>query len=343
MTLDRILDLRSDTVTRPTVGMRRAIAEAEVGDDVWGEDPTVAALEARAVSISGKEAAVFVLSGTMANVLAIRCQTEPGDEVLMHEGSHPLHFEAGGAAAIAGVLLKGLRGDRGLLEPDTLRAALRSTPHYMAPQRLLCLENTHNLGGGSVASAERVWALADLAHGAGLSVHVDGARIFNASVASGVPVAGLAAPADTVSFCLSKGLGAPVGSMLCGTAAFIRKARRMRHMLGGGWRQAGILAAAGLYALDHHVERLADDHRRARALGEAIEASRSLALRAPVETNIVLFGPRDGTADPEALRLRLEGLGIRVVRFAPTALRAVLHLDVSEEAAVRAAGILRDL
>ncbi len=338
------MDLRSDTVTKPTPAMRRAMAEAEVGDDVYDEDPTVRALQERAREVTGMEAALFVVSGTMANTLAIRVHCRPGDEVLMHRWSHPFHYEGGAAASLAGVTIRPLDGEGGLVEPEALGSALRPDEYYMSRQRLLCLENTHNRGGGSVMSLDRLAALVRIARDAGLAVHLDGARIFNASVASGVPVREYAAHADTMSFCLSKGLGAPVGSVLCGPRELITLARRYRHQMGGSWRQAGVLAAAGLYALDHHVERLAEDHRRARAFGEAVAASRVARLLAPVETNIVLFGPRNPERlDGPGLASSLRERGVLVGLLDPGTLRAVTHLDVDDEGIGRAAHALSEL
>lgn len=339
-----IVDLRSDTVTKPTPAMRRAMAEAEVGDDVYDEDPTVQALQERACGVTGMEAALFVVSGTMANTLAILGHCRPGDEVLMHRWSHPFLYEGGAAAALAGVTIRALDGERGLIDTETLAEALRPDVFYMSRQRLLCLENTHNRGGGSVMGLDRLSALSAMARGAGLSVHLDGARIFNASVASGVPVRAYAVHVDTLSFCLSKGLGAPIGSLLCGSRTFINEARRRRHLLGGSWRQAGVLAAAGLYALDNHVERLEEDHRRAQVLARAIEESRASRLLGPVETNIVLFEPAepsrlDGPGIVRALRSR----GVLVSLMDARTVRAVTHLDVDDEGLERATRALKEL
>lgn len=320
-----IVDLRSDTVTRPTSAMRRAIAEAEVGDDVWGDDPTVTALEARAMALTGKEAAVFVPSGTMANQIALRLHTRPGDEVLLHEDSHPLNWEAGGAAVIAGVQLRPLPGARGLLDPDRVAAAVRPQDPHIAPATLLSVEDTANRGGGTVHPLALLDALADTAHTRGLSTHLDGARAFNAVVASGVPLDRRARGYDTVAFCLSKGLGCPVGSLLCGSADAIFLARRVRKMLGGGLRQAGVLAAAGLYALDHHIERLAEDHARASWLAAGL---RDLGFHAEdPETNMVFAHSDRGAAGLVAL---LAARGVRVGAVGPSSLRMVTHLDVDD-------------
>jgi threonine aldolase len=336
------VDLRSDTFTKPTPAMRAAMAAAEVGDDVWGEDPTVGRLEARAAEVTGKEAAIYCASGTMANSLAMRLHAESGDEVLMHELSHPFHHESGSPASLWGLTIRPLPGPAGLVDPAALRDALHPEVRYMSRQRLFWLENTHNGGGGTVEPLDHLEEVCGIARGAGLAIHHDGARVFNASVASGVPVARFAAFADTISFCLSKGLGAPVGSMLCGPAQLIDRARRFRHMLGGGWRQAGVLAAAGLHALDHHVERLADDHRRTAALAAAIGASGVARVPVKPQTNILLFAPLAGRTATDLVD-GLAARGVLVSEVAPGVVRAVFHLDVDEAGAERAAAAVRSL
>jgi threonine aldolase len=259
------IDLRSDTVTRPTVAMREAMARAETGDDVYGEDPEVNRLQARAAALVGKEAALFVPSGTMGNQVCIRTLTRHGDVMLAGEGAHVLRFEVGGAAALAGVQIQTI-GAGGLFDADDVRAAVHPDEQHFAPTRLVAVENTHNTAGGRVFPLETVRAVAAAARERGLALHLDGARLWNAVVATGVPAREWAEPFDTVTFCLSKGLGAPVGSLVCTSAERMRDVHRARKMLGGGMRQVGMLAAAGLYALEHHVERLADDHRNARRL-----------------------------------------------------------------------------
>jgi threonine aldolase len=326
----RPIDLRSDTVTRPTPEMRRAIAEAEVGDDVFMEDPTVRLLEERVAAILGKEAALFVPSGTMANQIAVAVHTRPGDEVMLEAESHVFLYEGGGAAVISGAQVRTLPGMHGLVEAATLRAAIRPSNVHYPPPTLLVLENTHNRSGGRVLPLDGFRETADAAHGAGLRVHLDGARIWNASVASGVPEATYAAACDSVGCCLSKGLGAPVGSLVAGDRAFVDRARFVRKRLGGGMRQAGILAAAGLYAISHHRERLADDHRRAQRLARALNAIEELSIDpADVETNILRIGVRKGT--PERWCSAAERRGVRIVPFGNDAVRAVMHLDVSDE------------
>ncbi len=325
-----VIDLRSDTVTRPTPAMRDAIRDAVVGDDVWGDDPTVAALEARAAALTGKAAALFVPSGTMANLIAIAGWTRPGEEVLMDHDAHPFHYEAGGAAAVAGVQIRLLRGASGVFDAGQLESAIRpADPHY-APATLVCIEDTANRGGGTVWPLDALDAVMAKAHDRGLAVHIDGARQWNAVIASGVPFARRALGADSVTFCLSKGLGCPAGSLLCGPAPWIERARRLRKMLGGAMRQAGVLAAAGLYALDHHVNRLADDHRRARALADGLR-DKGVSCVQPA-TNLVFADVPDAAATVAHLAAR----GVLISSFTPTRVRAVLHLDVDDDGVARA-------
>jgi threonine aldolase len=319
------VDLRSDTVTRPTPGMRRAIAEAEVGDDVFGDDPTVRRLEEEMAARLGKEAALYVPSGTMANQIAIRLHTQPGDEVLLEAGAHPLNYEAGGPALLSGVILRAIVGAGGIMAPDDLIPHFRGENDHFAPVSLLCVEDTHNRGGGAVHPLERLDALAVCVHSRGAATHLDGARLFNAEVASGVPVARRARDYDTVSVCLSKGLGAPVGSLLCGPRDLLRRGRRVRKALGGGMRQSGLLAAAGLYALHHNISRLADDHQRAAHLANALKAA-GYDVRAP-QTNMVFVRVRDAAAAVVAL----DGRGVRAHPVGPAMLRLVTHLDVDDE------------
>ncbi|MDQ3862936.1 MAG: aminotransferase class I/II-fold pyridoxal phosphate-dependent enzyme, partial [Actinomycetota bacterium] len=261
-----MIDLRSDTVTRPTEGMRRAMLEAPVGDDVFGEDPTVNRLEEYVADLLGKEAALYAPSGTMTNQIGVHTSTNPGEEVLLHEGSHIFVYEAGAPAMLSGVQLRTLPGERGVLDPETIRAAVRPEDVHFPRSRLLCLENTHNAAGGTIFPLEDFAAASATAKELGLKVHLDGARLFNAQVATGVAASEWCARADTVSVCSSKGLGAPVGSLLAGDAKTIMEARRARKAFGGGMRQAGIIAAASLYAFENHVDRLAEDHGHARNL-----------------------------------------------------------------------------
>ncbi len=327
----RPIDLRSDTVTRPTPAMRRAIAEAEVGDDVFGDDPTVRELEVRIARLLGKEAGLFVASGTMGNQIAVAVHTRPGDEILLEERSHVFLYEAGAPAVISGVQVRTLPGEGGLITVETLRSALRPRDVHFCDSRLLIFENTHNRAGGRVLPLEGMQATASLAREMGILVHLDGARLWNASVASGIAERRYADCCDSVSVCFSKGLGAPVGSVLCGSGEFIDRARHVRKRLGGGMRQSGILAAACLHALDHHRERLADDHRRARELAGRLAQLPELTIDpASIETNIIVIGVRVGSPGQwcEAMARR----GVRIVPFGPSALRAVTHLDVDDEA-----------
>ncbi len=307
------IDLRSDTVTRPTAAMREAIARAEVGDDVYGEDPSVNRLQQLAAERLGKPAALYVPSGSMANQVAVRAHTEHGDAVIAGTDAHLFRYEGGAAGALSGVQFSFV-GEDGLFEAEDVRRAIHPRDSHFARTRLVCVENTHNRSGGRVFPLEKLRAVAAAAREAGLSLHLDGARIFNAEVATGVPAAVWAEPFDSVAFCLSKGLGAPVGSLIVGTRAFIERAHRFRKMFGGGMRQAGILAAAGSYALEHHVKRLAEGLKRIPGV---------VLVREP-ETNIVLFQVPDVAAFVD--RTRKGGLLINPID--PTTLRAVLHLDV---------------
>ena len=317
------IDLRSDTVTLPTAAMREAMAAADVGDDVFGEDPTINRLESVAAARLGKEAALFVPSGTMANLVALLTHTQPGDAVILGEQAHIVRAEVGGAARLGGLLLSTLPEEPdGGLDPDQVLERVRVTGAFAIAPTLLALENTHNFCGGTVQSAERVRILSEIAHDAGLRVHMDGARIFNAAIASGTDAADLAASADTVCFCLSKGLSAPVGSLICGPAEFIGRARRVRRMVGGGMRQAGVLAAAGLVALETMVDRLAEDHANARRLAEGLRGL-GLAAAAP-ETNIVVAVVEDAAA----VQRRLEAGGVRITVLSPTRARLVTHYGI---------------
>lgn len=319
------VDLRSDTVTRPTEGMLKAMFEAEVGDDVFQADPTVNALEARAAELSGMEAALFTPSGTMANQIAIRCWTQPGDEVLMESGAHPYNYEAGAAAAISGVQIRTISGEQGLMEPEDVFSCVRVEDPHFAPATLVCIENTSNRGGGTPYPQATLDTIAEGGRARGLKVHLDGARVFNAAVATNSSLKRIVRDFDSVAFCLSKGLGAPVGSLLCGPSDFIHRARRMRKMLGGGMRQAGYLAAAGLYALEHHIHRLEDDHRRARRLAEGL---RGIGLHAPEPaTNMVYFDIADAPQAAEAVGER----GVQLLAVGPNTIRAVTHLDVDDQ------------
>ncbi|GMU04259.1 low-specificity L-threonine aldolase [Corallococcus caeni] len=322
------IDFRSDTVTKPTPAMRRLIADAEVGDDVYGEDPTVRRLEERVAERLGLEAAVFVPSGTQANQIAIGAHCRSGDEVLTEEGSHILHYEGGAVPALWGVQPAPLPGERGLLKPETVAAAVREDNVHNPRTRLLSLENTHNRGGGTVWPVDRFRAVVEAGRKAGLAVHLDGARLFNAQVAAGKPASAWASLTDSTSVCFSKGLGAPVGSALAGKADVIREARRLRKRLGGGMRQAGILAAAALYALEHHVERLAEDHANARRLAEGLAQLPGVKVDlSRVETNMVFADLVRPAAEASALLLKQ---GVLANPTGPHSIRLVCHLDVSK-------------
>lgn len=323
-----IIDLRSDTVTRPTPAMRQAMAGAEVGDDVFGDDPTVHRLEERIADLLGKEASVFVPSGTMGNQIALRAHTQPGDEVLVEAQAHIYYYEAGGPAALSGVMCRCLNGRRGIFSGAEVESVLRPADVHFAPTRLVCVENTHNRGGGKVWSLAEVESVANAARRHGLALHLDGARLWNASVASGVAERDYAAPFDTVNVCFSKGLGAPVGSALAGTRELINRARRFRKQFGGGMRQAGILAAGALHALEHHRARLAEDHAHARRLAEALADLPTVNVDpASVETNMVLIRVTAGRAP--AIAAQLKDHGVWVLPTGPDTLRAVTNLDVS--------------
>ena len=340
---DRI-DLRSDTATKPTSGMRAAMANAVVGDDVFGEDPTVNALQDRVAELLGKEAALFVPSGTMSNQIAVKAHTQPGDELLCETTCHIYTWEAGGPAALSGVTCRTIDGDYGLLDVLQLEGKIRPGNDHYVRTRLVCLENTHNRGGGRVYPIEKIEAISEWAVANGLIRHLDGARLWNAVIASGIPAKTWAGHFDTVSVCFSKGLGTPIGSMLAGPKDFIAKARRVRKLFGGGMRQAGVIAAAAVYALDHQFERLRDDHANAQILAEAVVSTPGLKLEYPkVETNLVWFEVADSLGGGKAVVEKLKERGIWVSQLGPNTLRACTHLDVSRDQAVAAAKAIREL
>jgi threonine aldolase len=334
-----IVDLRSDTLTLPTPEMRDAMAHAEVGDDVWEEDPTVKRLEALAAERLGKAAGLFVTSGTMGNLISVVSQTQAGQEVVLDLDSHIFNNEVAGAAVVGSVQMRPVETARGFLTPDQVREALRPANIHIPPTGLVCIENTHNRHGGTCCTPEEISAVAAVAHGAGVSVHLDGARLFNAAVALKRPARDFVRDVDSVTFCVSKGLGAPVGSVICGSSEVIARARRVRKMLGGGMRQAGIIAAAGIVALERMVDRLADDHANARALAEGLARLPGLSVDlASVQTNIVIFRvERGGTAASAAAAATAElvaGCAARKVKIhaiGPTSIRCVTHKDVDAE------------
>ena len=339
-----LIDLRSDTVTRPTAAMRAAMASAEVGDDVMGEDPTVNLLERKAAELLGKEAALFVPTGTMANQIAVGIHAGPGDELLCDPSAHVYVWEGGGIARLWGVTARTIPGDFGLLQRDQLKGNIRPDDGHYARTRLLCLENTMNRGGGRVQPIEQVKLASEWARTNGLAMHLDGARLMNAVVASGIPASEYARHFDTVSLCFSKGLGAPVGSAIAGSAEMIWKAHRLRKVLGGGMRQAGIIAAAAVFALDHHVERLAEDHANAQILANAIEETPGLRLESgPVETNLVWVEVDSKLGTAAEVAARLKESGILVSALGLQVLRACTHLDVSREQAEQAAKAIKQL
>jgi threonine aldolase len=333
-----VIDLRSDTVTRPTPAMRRAMAEAEVGDDVYREDPTVRRLEELGAGMLGKEAALFVPTGTMGNQIAVHLHTTPGTEVILEARAHILNFEMGAMAVWSGALPRAVPTPHGLLDPDQVEAAIAPPVYYRTPTRLLCLENTHNLWSGLPMDAVRTRSLAAVAHAHGLAVHLDGARIFNAAAALGCQAAELAAEADTVMFCLSKGLAAPAGSLLLGPFPLIEQAWRVRKLFGGGMRQVGVLAAAGLVALTEMVDRLPEDHARAHRLAGGLAQLPAVDIDpARMMTNILVFSirperfrPRDGVPPAQRLVNALAEEGIRCSAFSPTEIRMVTHYEVGD-------------
>jgi threonine aldolase len=337
---DRIVELRSDTFTRPSEAMRRAMYEAEVGDDVWNEDPTVHRLEERSAQLMGKAAAVFVTSGTQGNLCGLLSHAAQGTEVIVGEQAHVFLNEAGGAAAVGGLQLRTLPNEAdGGLDPHRVRAAIRADNIHYPPTAAVALENTQNRCGGTVQTIEAMRAVTDVAHAAGIPVHLDGARIFNAAVALGVPAEKVAAPVDSVTFCLSKALGAPVGSVLCGSPEYIERARRWRKILGGGMRQAGVLAAAGLVALNENVERLAEDHANARLLAEGLAEVPGIKVDlGTVQSNIVLFDVTDVGAGLVEFLAALADRGVRLAGgpvwdgpIARSEIRAVTSFEVNRD------------
>ena len=327
----RVVELRSDTFTLPTDEMREAMAAAEVGDDVWDEDPTIHRLQEHAARIVGKEASLFVPSGTMGNLCALLAHAGPGDEVIVESESHIFISEVAGAAVVGGLQLRPLPTSDGRLTPEQVRAAIREPDIHEPRSALVCLENTHNRQGGICLSARQTEALAEVAHGAGMQVHLDGARVFNAAVAQGVDVRALTRPVDSVMFCLSKGLSAPVGSMLAGSGAFVERARRRRKMLGGGMRQAGVLAAAGIIALDHMVDRLAEDHANARRLGDGLQGISGIDVNvARIESNMV-FGDCRLPLTARQFLDRCSKEGVLLDQANPQRWRMVTHRGVSAD------------
>jgi threonine aldolase len=323
------IDLRSDTVTKPTPEMRKAIAYAEVGDDVIGSDPTVEALQDYVAQLLGKEAALFMPSGSMTNQIAIRLHCDRGDEFLCEADCHVYNYEQAAFAQLSGIVARTVQGKNGILDPHQLQGKIRPAGDHMAHTSLVTLENTHNRGGGTIQPLETLQEICDWAHAHHLKTHLDGARLFNAVAATGIDAKTWSNGFDSVSICFSKGLGAPVGSALAGSAEFIKQARRARKLFGGGMRQVGILAAGALYAIEHHCERLVEDHSHAKLLAEAIGNAEGLSLDPPPQTNIVVvrIDPALGTSSQVAQRLAERGLG--AMPFGPQHLRFVTHLDIT--------------
>jgi len=337
------VDLRSDTVTKPSPAMRAAMAEAEVGDDVFGEDPTVNELERRVAELLGKEAALFVPSGTMANQLAIRSQTRHGDEIVMERNSHPFNYESGGLAAISGVQTNLVDGERCRFRREDIEHVVNPADHHFAPTSLIVIENTTNRGGGAIFDLNEIKRIHEFAAEHGLKMHLDGARLFNACVETAVAPSEYAGEFDTASICLSKGLGAPVGSVLAGPAATIDTAHRFRKMLGGGMRQAGIVAAAGLFALEHNIDRLKEDHQRAKRLAEGVSTVGPLAVKWPVDTNFVMIDVSATGISAAETAARLNDEGVGMLALYPTVLRAVTHLDIDDDGIEHAIAAFRKL
>ncbi len=337
-----IIDLRSDTVTKPTKEMLDAMFSAKVGDDVFGDDPTVKQLEEKVAKMFGKEAALFTPSGTMANQVGINVHVSPGDEVICDESSHIYNYEGGGIAFNSGASVKLIKGDRGRITAEQVLECINPDNEHFASTKLVSIENTANKGGGSCYDIKEVRRISKVCKDNKLGFHLDGARLFNALTESGDTTAETGALFDSVSICLSKGLGAPVGSVLTGSKEFIYKARRVRKKFGGGMRQVGYLAAAGIFALDNNIDRLKDDHRRAMEIGKVLEGCSFVENVLPVETNIIVFRLNDKYSDTRFLQL-LEEKGILAVGFGPQTIRFVTHLDFTEEMLEDVAGVLREM
>lgn len=338
-----MIDLRSDTITKPTPEMREVMAGAEVGDDVLGDDPTVRKLEIRTAELLGLESAVYMPSGTMTNQIALKAHTSPGDEIFLHKDAHIYYYESGAPAALSGLMCNLLEGERGIFCAETLRHAVRKSDIHMPRPKLLCVENTHNRGGGSVWPLEQLDEVTKTADELGLKTHLDGARLWNAAVALGVSEKEIVADRfDSVSVCFSKGLGAPVGSCLAGSSDFIERSRRLRKMFGGGMRQAGIIAAGALYAMENHHERLGEDHENAKALANGIADLSGIEINlSDVETNIVIFGSTKISA--EQLTNSLSEKNVLMLAFGPDRVRAVTSMAVNSKDIASVIGIIKDI
>jgi threonine aldolase len=338
------IDLRSDTVTRPSPGMLEAMMSAPVGDDVYGEDPTVNALQEMVSGLFGKEAGLFMASGTMSNQVAIKSHTEPGDEVIVEEDAHIFVYETAAPALLSGVQMRTIRGIRGMLSPEQVKEAIRPATYYMPTTKLLCLENTHGRSAGAVLPIEGIAALSALARSNGIRFHLDGARIWNAAVASGRTLKEYGALFDTLSVCFSKGLGTPVGSMLLGDRSYIDRARHFRKIFGGGMRQAGILAAAARYALDHNVSRLSEDHANARWLAESLSGVRGLSMdMASIQTNMVIMDVSGSGKSQDDVLKELAVKGVLLTPERQSSIRAVTHLDISRAEVEKASRVIQEV
>jgi len=335
-----LIDMRSDTVTQPTDAMRKAMAAAPVGDDVFGDDPTVNRLQDTVSELFGMEAALYVPSGTMGNQLALKAHTSSGDQLILEDGAHIYRYEGGGPAALSGLLVTCVHTEDGIMDWPMVEAALNPQDVHCAPPTLLCLENTHNRAGGRILPQDQVVSMAEKARSRGLAVHLDGARLWHAHIATGLSLAELTAPVDSVSVCFSKALGAPVGSVLAGSRETIARAHRFRKMLGGGMRQAGILAAGCLHALEFHLDRLAEDHDHAGLLASGLD-NPALKVNHPVDTNIVIMDVAGQGADV-ALLEHLSSAGIRGVGFGPGRVRLIPHLGISHADVLRVVEVLND-
>jgi threonine aldolase len=336
-----VIDLRSDTVTKPTEEMRKAAYEAEVGDDVYGEDPTVNKVEKEAAKILGKEEALFVTSGTQGNQIAVLTHTRPGNEILLEMNSHIFYYESGAVAALAGVQTRTISGVNGEMDPEEIEAAIRTEDQHFPETGLICLENTHNRAGGAIVSPENMKAIHTIGKKHSIPVHVDGARLFNAVAASHRDVREFTDHCDTVQICLSKGLGAPIGSIIAGDKEFIRKARKWRKRLGGGLRQAGVIAAPGLVALTKMRERLVEDHEKARFLKETLQTCIGIEVINKVDTNIVVADVSGTGMTSEQFVEELKGKGILAVSFGPSLVRFTTHYDISMNEMIEVSDILQ--
>ncbi len=325
-----MIDLRSDTLTKPTPGMLEAMMTAEVGDDMFGEDPTVVALEERAAHMFGMDAAIYCASGTMTNQIGIRLHTTLQDEVICHKYSHIYLYESGGLMANSGVSVRLLEGERGLITAEDVKAAIQPDDIHSPVSKVVSLENTMNKGGGSCYDFEEIYAIRETCHEHGLALHLDGARLFNALVATGQKAKAYGEVFDTISICLSKGLGAPIGSLLLGGHDDIKRAKRVRKVMGGAWRQAGYIAAAGHYALDHHIDRLVEDHDKAKVIGKVLETLDYVEEVYPCETNILIFKLTD-KYDNKAFTQKLADNGVHAFGFGPQLIRFVTHLDFTND------------